>query len=636
MELVRHEIGTDDTVTSQPTAWGQALSGEGATVESIAELADGTVILLTSEDSGVGLYRATVGQDSCQPLPINDWPASPYEVDGAYGPSAVLPAGDGFAAVLTDQVEYRTADGTRMTSFPNFTYLNSSDVTASNQQVMIRDSSSNLLLRYDLKTGEKLGESACDFQEMYFTLLLTDDAKFMADATGIYRQNIDGEKWEQVFSGGGTSLGAPANIVAGMASDGSDGYYVALTSSIGVKVVHYTWSDTTPTVPETELTVFSLIDYPMLHQAISEYQAQNPSVKVTLQIPSAEGATMEDTIRALNTEILNGKGPNSMVLDGLPAQSYAEKGVLLDLNTIDGLQDGLLTNLVTAQASGDALYQIPVQFTVPVMISTAGAAQPDSLDELNAQLEADNGDVPYLVIPPNLQAESGSFLMDWYTRCIPDVFPNGVFDSAKLETVLSEIQTLHGQLVADASQFPADNGIWIDPDKTEECIDTGFSQLRDGTATAHITTLTGRASLFGMRVLSEGKWQITSLFDRGSFLPQCSVGILAGSQQQSLAEQFLRVLLSQSVQSAYVGSGLPVQAEALELVTKTNLSNENGQVFSLGQQFLDLCQTLNNAISSDAMVEEAVKAQASTVLSGDSATDAANAISNAIKIYLAE
>jgi len=51
---------------------------------------------------------------------------------------------------------------------------------------------------------------------------------------------------------------------------------------------------------------------------------------------------------------------------------------------------------------------------------------------------------------------------------------------------------------------------------------------------------------------------------------------------------------------------------------------------------LDLCKTLNVAITRDAVVEEAIRSQASTLLAGGSATDAANAIADAVKIYLAE
>lgn len=359
-------------------------------------------------------------------------------------------------------------------------------------------------------------------------------------------------------------------------------------------------------------------------------------MKVTLQIPSVEGATTEDVIRALNTEILNGSGPDILVLDDLPAQSYAEKGVLLDLNAVDGLLEGVLPNLTTAQTYGDSIYQIPAQFTIPVIVSKTGTTQPDSMSTLLQQIQANSGDVPYLVIPPNLDAAE-SFLMDWYLPCAPEVYSNNTLDVAQLETVLGQIQSMHNQLQSDAAKFGVtQEGIWVETDSMVESIDDGIYQVGQGSATAHVTTLTGEASLYALRLLQDGQCQIDSLYGSDRFLPQCSVGITANSQQQEVAEDFLSVLLSQSLQSAYVGIGLPVREEALKAVTLKTFSDENGKLQPLGEQFLDLCQTLHSAIPRDAVVEEAIRAQASTVLNGGSATDAANTIADTVNIYLAE
>lgn len=641
VEVTRHEIGANDAVTSQPMDWGQALPDNNTMVSAIAELSDGTVILLTQEDTGTNLYRTALGQTECQPISITDWPTPSYSVEGTYGPSTIFPAGDGFVAVFNDQpehgLEYRTADGVQTSTISNsMLYLGNNDVIANNQQVLVRDIANKLLLRYDIATGNKLGESACNFVDINTAMLLTEDAHYLVDTTGLYRQTLDGDKWEQIFNGEGSSLSAPANVITGMALDGGDGYYIALSTSMGPRVIHYTWSDETPSLPDTELTVFSLKDYPILRQAISEYQTQNPNVKVTLQIPSVEGATTEDVIRALNTEILNGSGPDILVLDDLPAQSYAEKGVLLDLNSVDGLLEGVLPNLTTAQTHGDSIYQIPAQFIIPVIVSKTGTTQPDSMSTLLQQIQANSGDVPYLVIPPNLDAAE-SFLMDWYLPCAPEVYSNNTLDVAQLETVLGQIQSMHSQLQSDAAKFGVtQEGIWVETDSMVESIDDGIYQVGQGSATAHVTTLTGEASLYALRLLQDGQCQIDSLYGSDRFLPQCSVGITANSQQQEVAEDFLSVLLSQSVQSAYVGIGLPVREEALKAVTLKTFSDENGKLQPLGEQFLDLCQTLYSAIPRDAVVEEAIRAQASTVLNGGSATDAANTIADTVNIYLAE
>ena len=227
--------------------------------------------------------------------------------------------------------------------------------------------------------------------------------------------------------------------------------------------------------------------------------------------------------------------------------------------------------------------------------------------------------------------------MDWYLPCAPEVYSNNTLDMAQLENVLGEIQSMHSQLQSDATKFGVtQEGIWVETDSMMESIDDGIYQLGQDGATAHVTTLTGEASLYALSLLQDGQCQIDSLYGSGRFLPQCSVGITVNSQHQKEAKDFLSVLLSQSVQSAHVGIGFPVREEALKEVTRKTFSDENGTLKPLGEQFLDLCQTLHAAIPRDAVVEEAIRAQASNVLSGGSAADAAKAIADAVNIYLAE
>ena len=57
-----------------------------------------------------------------------------------------------------------------------------------------------------------------------------------------------------------------------------------------------------------------------------------------------DGVTRTDALKTLNTEIMAGKGPDILILDGISAQTYVEQGMLEDLSGI--FKDaGLLTNV---------------------------------------------------------------------------------------------------------------------------------------------------------------------------------------------------------------------------------------------------------------------------------------------------
>ena len=101
--------------------------------------------------------------------------------------------------------------------------------------------------------------------------------------------------------------------------------------------------------------------------------------------------TTED-IRTLNTELLSGNGADVLLLDGLPADSYIEKGMLEDLTDlygeIAGSADYLETIMENTVQSGGKIYGLPVKFSVPLMFGNQDTEQAlENLDSLAAYLE---------------------------------------------------------------------------------------------------------------------------------------------------------------------------------------------------------------------------------------------------------
>ena len=44
--------------------------------------------------------------------------------------------------------------------------------------------------------------------------------------------------------------------------------------------------------------------------------------------------TVSDALKTLTTEIMAGNGPDVLLLDGMPVETYIEKGVLKDLSAL--------------------------------------------------------------------------------------------------------------------------------------------------------------------------------------------------------------------------------------------------------------------------------------------------------------
>ena len=93
-------------------------------------------------------------------------------------------------------------------------------------------------------------------------------------------------------------------------------------------------------VPENILRVFGLSENTTVQDAILSFQKSHPDVKVEFETSEKEDGITMDDIRTLNTELLGGNGADVLLLDGLPAETYIEKGLLSDLT---GVTDELLS-----------------------------------------------------------------------------------------------------------------------------------------------------------------------------------------------------------------------------------------------------------------------------------------------------
>ena len=102
----------------------------------------------------------------------------------------------------------------------------------------------------------------------------------------------------------------------------------------------------TPTAYRYRNSVYSLEENSGIRQAVVMFQKKYPDIYLTLEtgMSGNDGVTRTDALKTLNTEIMAGKGPDILILDGISSETYAEQGMLEDLSGI--LKEaGLLDNI---------------------------------------------------------------------------------------------------------------------------------------------------------------------------------------------------------------------------------------------------------------------------------------------------
>ncbi|MEG0146050.1 MAG: hypothetical protein RR739_08300, partial [Clostridia bacterium] len=167
------------------------------------------------------------------------------------------------------------------------------------------------------------------------------------------------------------------------------------------------------------------------------FQLANPDyiVRVVQLLTEDAGATSEDVIRALNAELLSGKGPDVLLLDGMPADAYIQKGVLADLTSVVApmlSEDVLLPNLIAPFQTGDAIYQVPTRVMLPIMLGNTESA---TWEQLVSALSGG------LTLPPRtLKGYTELFLPAnfpaWFDRA-------GTLDEALFSRYLSDVVAIH-------------------------------------------------------------------------------------------------------------------------------------------------------------------------------------------------
>ena len=246
-----------------------------------------------------------------------------------------------------------------------------------------------------LKNASLAHSSSTEGFPLMFGAGMEQDDILYVNTDGIYTHRIGGSVSEQLVSGDLSSLKAGGMQFVSLVMAGEKDILLHAIGSDGDKILRYHYDETVSAVPEKELRVYALRDSSLLRQGILLYQKQKPDVFVNLQIgmTGEDGVTAEDAVKALNTELLAGNVPDVLVLDGLPADSYIEKGILADISEVVdtvSAQDGVFENVVGAYRGADGCYRIPARFYVGLVLGepeavAAGASLPGLADFMETE-----------------------------------------------------------------------------------------------------------------------------------------------------------------------------------------------------------------------------------------------------------
>ncbi len=197
------------------------------------------------------------------------------------------------------------------------------------------------------------------------------DGTYILTAEGIYWHAVYGDSVELVVDGALYRMGSPGVSLLGMAVvEGTEEPEFLVLYSDG-SLVLYRYDASLPAEPEFSLRVYSLYEDGNVRRMVGAFRQAHPELSVRYETGTGleYGASEEDALKNLATELAAGKGPDIIVADEIPFRSYAEKGVFMELSGImETMTDDTYFKIVAdGMRNNEGLYAIPLSFAIPVI-----------------------------------------------------------------------------------------------------------------------------------------------------------------------------------------------------------------------------------------------------------------------------
>lgn len=526
------------------------------------------------------------------------------------------------------------------------------------------------LVTNDSVLNDFLKSNIKDSQSCQLAVSDKDNAIYVACLKGVYRHVIKGNVMEQLVSGELTNLGSPSNNPTSFKLNEDGSFLIGYTSG---ELDSYCYNADMPSVPSKQIRVYSLYENKTIQQAIVDYRKNNQDVFVKLEIglTGEDSVTKTDAIQKLNTSVLAGDGPDIILLDGLPMESYIEKGVLYDLsNVMKEIEqsDTYFTNITHAYEKESGLYGVPMKFQIPIITGNdKEISKINTLEKLSQMIK-------------NMRKEGyeTTTIMGGYTPkevlerlaigCSASwIQKDGKIDEGKLKDYLTYSKAIYESELEDLTE---------DAISTQKEYLKEISEMLNG-QTGKLLTMSPQLSrkMFGdqqivignidgiydyqmlLAALNKDSSMVYQRFDMQSvnnFVPSGIVSVNAASKNMETTLDFYKSLYSKNLQGADVGEGFPVHKNVFENLAKgknvmesdIGASDRNGREINYTiliptdeemNSLVDIAESLTTPTLMDSTIQDAVESYGEKVLSGEISIDeGVKAILQKVNLYLQE
>lgn len=500
---------------------------------------------------------------------------------------------------------------------------------------------------YDYETKKMVNEISYPFDSNEDVVIRMDDENnvYIANQAGIHKANIMDQTFETIFDGKNGAIGLNSSYVQGMEVDQNGVVWCLIKDfDTGEKGLYqYQLSDV---LTETTLDLYTMKDSEWLKKLALEFQRDYPQYAVNIQVEEDEMMTQQDKIRNLNARLLNGDGPDILMLDGMPIQAYVNHGMLEDITACVEQVDFIEGVKANTFANGK-VYSVATKMGIPMIVDCEGEGKKvQSLDALERALM--NCEKIFATISPNGAAEL--FATVYYDELFLE---NGQLDTRKLDMMLHcmallKEQSVVGELDTYALEF-------IKQVKFNLTYMPVFSW--NDSMIYDLALENQKVALLECNGIDLGMLGIANQLDKDMkplkemYFPYAQLGIYSGSADKEAAMKFIEFALSEKAQAIVVDDGIPVTHAGLEALTKVKDKRSSMEmVLADGTElcmewpseeeicrFTEVCKGVKNVQIVEQIVLTMIQTECEKYLIGEaSETETRERIINQVETYLEE
>lgn len=405
---------------------------------------------------------------------------------------------------------------------------------------------------------------------------------YIAGKKGLHRHVLGGSAMEQIIDGSRCTLGDPSYAVKEIIMTADHEFLILFGgdrlhssekfggSSAG-RLIRYAYDPDAVSASAGRLKVYSLKENDTIRQAVALFLTAYPDIAVEYEVGMEAGSsvTREDALKNLNTRIMAGQGPDVLILDDMPMDSYLEKGMLLDLGTIlrslNG-EEAVFDSIVQAMKKEGQVPVMPCEIQLPVMMGEekyiSQMKDLESTADMMEELRRDNpgkdllnicsekGIMRYFAMScvPAWTTDSGDldteavaqFLRQ--TKRIYDAQMDGLPESAVEEYHLANATFLEYQGISkeDAAIFRTDDNVIMYVGGLRQLAYCALSSAGLYDTMVSVNKVNG---------FETNAWTVMNGQSSNVFCAKTLLGITATTQNIDPAEKFIKLCLGKEVQS---------------------------------------------------------------------------------------